>query len=151
MTLESKKALAEFLRKQLLDVQAEIALLTENKVVKTTSVFDIQAEVEKMSKSVSWKKYMDTGVVDNIVRILDESYDPYVECIRTEYPDKKPSSIIGKYGSDEWAKFQLLTIKRLINPKDFDPEYDFEDTACGCDEVAWDAGLEVIQELVQKV
>ena len=151
MSIESKKALAEFLRKQLADVEAEILLLAKNEVVKLVKVFDINTKVRNMSKSARWKKYMDTGVVDNITGILDECYDPYVQCIRTDYPDKKPSSIIGTYGSDEWLMFQFLTIKKLINPKDFDEEYDFFDTAGGCDEVAWDAGYEVVKELAQKV
>jgi hypothetical protein len=153
MTLESKKALAEFLRKQLADVEAEIALLTKNEVVKVEKVekvFDIQAEVEKMSKTVKWKKYMNTGVVDNIVSILDECYSFYVDTIKTDYPHKKPSSIVGAYMSPEWTKFKFLTIKKLINPKDFDEEYDYGDTANGCDEVACDAGFELLKELAEK-
>ena len=151
MSIESKKALAVFLRKQLADVEAEILLLTKNEVIKTAPAFDINAEVGKMSKSAKWKKYMATGVVDNITSILDECYAFYVDSIKTDYPDKKPSSIIGTYRSDEWVKFQFLTIKKLINPKDFEEEDDFEDTASGCDEIACDAGYEVIKELAQKV
>ena len=153
MTLEAKKMLADLLRKQLAELDSEILLLSaaNNKVVKPdTKTVDIQNEVEKMGNSAKWKSYMSTGVVENIEGILDECYHYYVECINEEYPDKKPSSIIGKFGSNEWSNFKLLTIKKLLDPNDFDLDYDYGDTANGCDEVASNAGYELIGELVQK-
>ena len=153
MTLEAKKMLADLLRNQLAQLDSEILLLSaaNNKVVKAdTQTVDIQKEVERMGKSAKWKSYMSTGVVENIEGILDECYDYYVESINEEYPNKKSSSIIGKFGSNEWSNFKLLTIKKLLDPKDFDLDYDYGDTANGCDEVACDAGYELIGELVQK-
>jgi hypothetical protein len=154
MSLEAKKMFAELLRKQLAELDSEILLLTaeNNKVVKpVTQTVNIQSEIENMGKSAGWKSYMSTGVVENIEGILDECYYPYVDSIKENYPDIKPYSIIGKYKSNEWSNFKLLTIKKLLNPKDFDLDYDYGDTANGCDEVAWDAGSEIIEELVKKL
>ena len=71
-----------------------------------------------------------------------------MEYIETDFPGKDPKSILGKFQSKLWTEFQIKVIKNLINPKEFDENYDFEDTASGCDEIAWDAGSEVVKELV---
>jgi hypothetical protein len=131
------------LRKELAEVEAKIAELTPVPEVR----INLEAEVLSMSDTKEWKDFVNTGVVENITSILDECYDSYIECIPEEFPNVKPKDLIGKFGSNKWLSFQLKTIKKLLDPPNMDE--DFEDTAGGCDEVAWDAGLDVIREMVE--
>jgi len=155
MTLESKKAIAEFLRNQLAQIEGEIQKMEAVKPTTDTpdqplTIEEMRNTVAKRSKSTKWTKFVKTpyGVVDNIITILDECYWPYKDYLKTTYPDKNYVSIIGpNTHSKAWQMFQLKVINDLLDPKDFNTDYDYEDTAGGCDEVAWDAGLEVIKKL----
>jgi hypothetical protein len=131
------------LRKELAEVEAKIAELTPVPEVR----INLNTEVLSMSDTKEWKDFVNTGVVENITSILDECYDSYIECIPEEFPNVKPKNLIGKFGSNKWLSFQLKTIKKLLDPSDM--EDDFSDTAGGCDEVAWDAGLDVIREMLE--
>ena len=133
------------LRKELAEVEAKIAELTSNPPLDMPTI-DLKAEVLAMSDSKEWKDFIiKQDVIYNITNILDECYDAYKDCMREDFPNLKPKDLIGKLGSNKWLNFQLKTIKKLLDPPNMDQ--DFQDTAGGCDEVAWDAGLEVIQEL----
>ncbi len=129
------------LKNQLADVQTKIANLKPK-----PTIDDMRQTVTDWHECKKWKKFVskEYGVVDNIVDILDDSYDLYVECIEESFPEKDPKSIIGKFKSAEWRQFQLKVIAELINPSKMGD--DFEDTANGCDEIAWNAGLKVIKE-----
>lgn len=154
MSLESKKAIAEFLRNQLAQIEGEIQKMEtvkppSNDEDQQLTIEDMRNAVAKRSKSTKWTNFVKTsyGVVDNIITILDDCYRPYKDYIKTTYPDKKYVSIIGPNPhSKTWQMFQLKVIEELLDPNDFDTDYDYEDTAGGCDEVAWDAGLEVIKK-----
>lgn len=137
-----QKSLRE-LRKQVAEIEAQIIELTP----KPEPKIDVKAEVLKMSDEKLWKTYIETGVVENIIDLLDGCYVSYIECIQVDYPTIKPKDLIGKFGSNKWLNFQLETIKRLLNPSNIDMDEDFFDTAGGCDEVAWDAGFDVIREM----
>jgi len=133
------------LRKELAEVEAKIAELTSNPPLNVPTI-DLKAEVLAMSDNKEWKDFIiKQDVIYNITNILDECYDAYKDCMREDFPNLKPKDLIGKLGSNKWLSFQLKTIKKLLHPPNMDE--DFQDTAGGCDEVAWDAGLEVIQEL----
>jgi hypothetical protein len=133
------------LRKELAEVEAKIAELTSKPPLNMPTI-DLKAEVLAMSDSKEWKEFIiKQDVIYNITNILDECYDAYKDCMREDFPNLKPKDLIGKLGSDKWLNFQLKTIKKLLDPPNMNE--DFQDTAGGCDEVAWDAGLEVIQEL----
>lgn len=102
-----------------------------------------------------WKAFIaDTdrgwfGVVADIMGLLDESYPFFIDCIKEEYPEKKALSILGKKSSKQWFEIQFRAIKKLLDPKDAYEEYDFADTANGCDETVQDAGWDVIKELAE--
>ncbi len=144
--MEHLKLTAEFLRKQLADVEQKIQSFHDEKVM---SLNEIESIIADMDKSKKWKKYIDGGVVGNIISILDECYNCYVEFIETDFPDKDPKLILGKFQSKLWTEFKIKVIKNLISPKEFDESYDFEDTATGCDEIAWNAGSDVLKELLR--
>ena len=157
--MEQLKSTAEFLRKQLAEVEEKMRALNQAAapvavapvVAETMTIDEMRAEVAKMATAKKWKSFVNKpyGVVDNIIDILDMCYDPFVDSIVEGYPGKKPCTIIGRRDSAEWQKFQLRVIKRLLHPSDFDADEDFSDTANGCDEIAWDAGVEVIAELTR--
>ena len=142
--MENLQDLEQMLKSQLADVQNKIANLKPKPTIN-----DMRQTVASWYECKKWKKFVsqEYGVVDNIVNILDDSYDHYVDSIEQDFPKKDPKSIIGKFMSAEWREFQLKVIAELINPSKMGD--DFEDTANGCDEVAWDAGLEVIQTLTK--
>ena len=143
--MENTQAVAA-LRKELAEIEARIAFL-EKPVSNTMTEKDFRQRVVDMYDTKEWKEFVSKpyGVVSNIVDILDECYVPFVDCIKEDFPDKDYKSIIGKSNSLKWQEFMLAVIKDLINPSNMDDEFD--DTANGCDEVAWDAGLAVIQKL----
>jgi hypothetical protein len=135
--MEHLEAVAAILRKQLDEIELKIAEL--NPKHHLTEMRDTAAgwyECEAWKKFVL-KKY---GVIDNIVYILDDCYDAFIENSET---DALP--IIGKNKTRKWRKFQLKVIKELINPSKMDD--DFEDTAGGCDEITSDKGFEIIEAL----
>jgi hypothetical protein len=138
--MDNLKEVELTLKKQLADVQTKIANLKPK-----PTIDDMRLTVASWHECKKWKKFVskEYGVVDNIVDILDDSYGPYVESIEEEFPEEDPESIIGKFKSAEWRKFQLKVIAKLINPSKMG---NFEDTANGCDEIAWKAGLEVIKD-----
>jgi hypothetical protein len=142
--MQNLKELEQMLKSQLADVQNMIANLKPK-----PTIDDMRQTVASWHECKMWKEFVSEkyGVVDNIVVILDDSYDPYIEAIEEEFAGKDPESIIGKFKSPEWRNFQLKVIAELISPSSMDNN--FEDTAGGCDEVAWDAGLEVIRLLAQ--
>jgi len=143
--MENLQAVAVILRKQLAEIEAKMAELAPKPP--QVSVFNLYDELLSISDTCQWKDFINNGVVDNISEILEECYDPFVEFIQTDLSGRKPVDIIGKLGSVKWQKFQLEVIKTLIDPSDTDE--DFSDTASGCDETVWDAGLDVIRKLAE--
>jgi len=139
--MENLQAVAALLRKQLAEIEAKMIELAPKPP--PVSVFDLHKEVLNISNTRQWKDFINNGVVDNITLILDQCYEFYVDFINEELPGKKPVDIIGEFGSEKWQKFQFEVIKTLISPSDMDE--DFEDTANGCDEIASEAGIDVIK------
>jgi hypothetical protein len=157
--MDHLKATAEFLRKQLAEIEEKIRTFDDKPPVSiekvptkiVMSIEEMRDKIAEMDPDPKWKAFVETpyGVVDNIVSILDDCYYPFVDSIQEMNCDKKAVSIIGKPKSKEWQEFQLRVIRKLLDPKDYDEDYDFEDTANGCDEVAWDEGVAVIEEIVK--
>jgi hypothetical protein len=139
--MENLKAVEAALKLQLADVQNKISNLKPK-----PTIDEMRRTVASWHECKKWKKFVtkEYGVVDNIVNILDDSYDHYIECAEASFPEKDPESIIGKFKSAEWREFQLKVIAKLINPSKMGD--DFEDTANGCDEIAWTVGLDVMHE-----
>lgn len=147
--MEHLQATKELLQKQLAEIEAKMASLAVKSVSDTMTDKEFQQKVVDMYEDDAWKRFAGKhcGVVSNIDDILDECYDSYVEIIKEEFPSKDYKSIIGKQKSLKWQQFKLNVIASLINPSNMDDEFD--DTAGGCDEIAWDAGLEIIRELAK--
>jgi len=108
----------------------------------------IRKRVGELDSDSKWKAFVTKkyGVVDNILNILEICYEHYAEYIKEEIPSKSVLTILGKKHSQEWNEFQFCVIQKLLNPKDYNVEYDYEDTAGGCDEVVWDTGRKIIDE-----
>lgn len=113
-----------------------------------SSGFDIVESLLKRNHSKEWKDYVTGGVVENIFLILDDCYEPYQDILLKDYPSKKHILGQSRY-SPEWEHFLKLTINSLLDPKNFSEDDDYFDTAGGCDEIAWDEGLKVLETLAK--
>ena len=92
-----------------------------------------------------WKEVIEQGLVRNVECILEECYSHLCE----ESPTAREQ--MGEIGSETWELFLLKVIQKLKDQGSFgrDDEYgldDFEDTAGGCDEITWDAALDVLRD-----
>jgi len=131
--MDNLRTIATFLRKQLADIELEMKKLA-----------DIELEMKKlegMSMDEMRQKAAVYSPVDNIIEILNDCYSSFLD----DDDDGKIEAIIGKMKSRKWQEFQLKVISKLLRPGHITD--DFNDTANGCDEVVWDAGLEMINEL----
>jgi len=136
--MENLKEVELMLKKQLADVQTKIARLKPK-----PNIDEMRLTVASWYECKKWYKFVteEYGVVDNIVDILNDCYDPFVDSFEDPLP------IIGNFKSAEWREFQLKVIAKIINPYKMDD--DFSDTANGCDEITWNAGVKVIEEAFQ--
>ena len=142
-TMEKLQTIATFLRKQLAEIEEKIAITTSQTEFPELTIAYIRKEISSMSHDKGWKSYVEDeyGVVTNIVGILDENYDDI----------RKFCIVIGRHGSNKWRLFQISVIKKLLNPIVFDPEYTYEDTADGCDEVVMNTAYELAAGLLSEV
>lgn len=135
--MDNLRTIATFLRKQLAEIELEMKKLGEDRM----SMDEMRKKVAEMHPTFEWKavvmrKY---GPVDNIVEILNDSYSSFLDD-----DDGAVKAVIGKLNSRKWQDFQLRVVAKLLRPGHITD--DFDDTANGCDELVWDAGLEVIRE-----
>ena len=155
--MENLHEVAALLRKQLAEIEAKIIDITpptlvpmaQPKVEKehVMSVDEMRDMLSNMYECKKWKKFVQkTDVVENIDGILDDCYYSYIDAITESKKDVKPTDIFGKKGSAKWQNFKLEAMKKLISPTQM--EQDFSDTANGCDEIAWDAGSEVLEAML---
>jgi len=150
--MEQLKQVQTILRKQLAEIDEQIEKLNTSEQPKTLTMTEIKETVAKFNKSKKWKSFVlaDYGVVDNIVELLNDCYYPFLDIIKTKYV-KTANIKIGKRGSIEWQTFMIRVIKKVLEPETFTTQEDyddFSDTANGCDEVVWDTGVSVIDEMV---
>ena len=127
---------------------AEEKLLTPNQ---------LRQEVIKMAASKSkafkagWRKLvLNRGMVENVFGILSECYTN----IRTKGSNPegwKAARELGARDTLKWQNFKLRVIHYLYekgsfgSPEEEEGFRDFEDTAGGCDEIAWDAACYLLK------
>jgi len=115
----------------------------------------IHALVAKMASDDSkkdkadWNKLIKRGVFENVQGILLDCYSS----LRAEdsNPDGwKAARELGGRDSVKWPQFTLRVIQKLKDQRAFNIGSengldDFEDTAGGCDEITWDAAVELLE------
>ena len=129
---------------------AEEKLLTPNQL--RQEVIKMAASNNKAFKA-GWRKLIMkqySGMVENVFGILEDCYSS----LRTK--DRNPEGWnaareLGGRDTLKWQSFKLRVISYLYEEGSFgspDDEYgfqDFEDTAGGCDEVAWNAACYLLE------
>ena len=128
----------------------EEKLLTQNQL--RQEVIKMAADENKTYKA-GWRKLVMqkySGVVENVFGILEDCYSP----LRTKSSNPegwKAARELGGRQTLKWQSFKLRVIQYLQNEGSFgspDEEggfNDFEDTADGCDETAWDAACYLLE------
>lgn len=129
--------------------------LTEKKLMTPTQIRqEVISLAEEKSKAfkAGWKKLvMQRDMVENVFGILEECYSS----LRTKSSNEggwKAARELGGRDTAKWQEFKLRVIRHLFEKGSFgSPEeeggfHDFEDTAGGCDEIAWDAACDLLAE-----
>ena len=127
----------------------EEKLLTENQL--RQEAIKLASDKSKAFKA-GWRKLvMQRRVVENVFGILEEAYSS----LRTKDSNPegwKAARELGGRDTLKWQSFKLRVIQHLYAEGSFgtnEDEYgfrDFEDTADGCDEVAWDAACYLLKQ-----
>jgi hypothetical protein len=145
------------LKKRLAAAEEELSILRASKVspplaAPVQQLEDIRQKIANLDSSERWKTFImkDNGVFDNITYLLEIDHWFLIEYLSEEFPDWNYKGVFGDMGTELWNTFKFRVIKKLLDPQDFDETYDFFDTAGGCDEVAQDAALEIIQEILRE-
>ena len=136
-------------------VASLITGLTEKKLMTPTQirqeVINLAAEKGKAYKA-GWRKLVtQRGMVENVFGILEECYGS-LRCKSSNEDGWKAARELGSRDTAKWQEFKLRVIRHLYEKGSFgSPEeeggfHDFEDTAGGCDEIAWDAACDLLAE-----
>ena len=144
--IDAWKAIAKFHEEQLIIAKKKVQEM-EAPVEKRLTMAEMKKRVLALETRAdyksSWERAVENGLlVENVQQILDECYDSYLES------GAKAKQRMGKLNSLKWQLFTLDVITHLKNDGSFDREEDFDcfyDTAGGCDEITWDAGIAVIE------
>jgi hypothetical protein len=143
--IDAWKAIAKFHEEQLIIAKKKVQEM-EAPVEKRLTMAEMKERVLALetgsSYKLRWKAAVENGLLENVEQILHESYDSYLES------GAKAKKRMGKLNSLKWQLFTLDVIAHLKNDGSFDREEDFDcfdDTAGGCDEITWDAGIAVIE------
>jgi hypothetical protein len=158
--IDAWKAIAKFHEEQLLIAKNKIQemeapakaetkkpvneLLTDDEINKRVLALETRSDY-----AFGWSRAIDRGLVENVQDILEDCYDSYLESDNMAVDFiAKAKQRMGKLGSAKWQLFTLDVIALLKKHGSFDQdsnEFDcFDDTAGGCDEITWDAGIAVI-------
>lgn len=159
--IDAWKAIAKFHEEQLLIAKNKIQEMeapAKAEVKKPVNELLTEAEINKRVIALetrngyksSWRRAIDRGLVGNVQQILEESYDSYLENDNMAVDfTAKAKQRMGRLCSLKWQLFTLDVIAHLKKDGSFDQEdkeFDyFDDTAGGCDEITWDAGMAVIE------
>jgi len=140
--LEAVQAHVASLMSGLAVVVQEEKLLTPNQL--REEVIKMAVTKDKKFKA-GWKKLVtNDSLVENVFGILEEAYT----ALRTKDNNPEGWKAVRELGGRDtlkWQTFKLRVISYLYKEGSFggpDEEtgfHDFEDTAGGCDEIAWDA------------
>jgi hypothetical protein len=108
----------------------------------------LKAKVLTLSTSNNWKVAVEEGrLVRNVQVILEQCYDPLLD-LDNHDARARVKERIGEKNSDTWDQFVFSVIENLQKKGKFDEKdgsiNTFEDTAGGCDEIAWYAAVEVV-------
>ena len=145
------KEIVDFHTEKLAVAKVKLRDLEEGKLTKP----QFRENVLNLAKNQSaafkkgWKKIIDDGMIENVCGILHECYESYLDPNNTTVNARDQ---MGSKDSLKFQKFMFKVIERLFTEGSFGSDkdefgfHDFEDTAGGCDEIAWDAGLAVLQE-----
>ena len=157
--IDAWKAIAKFHEEQLLIAKKKVQEMESVKVQEKKPVEEYLTIAEMKERVIAletrahykpgWEIAVENGLLENVEQILHESYDSYLEDMDAEFIAKAKQRM-GKLDSLKWQLFTLDVITHLKNDdsfysedtKDFDC---FDDTAGGCDEITWDAGMAVIK------
>jgi len=158
--IDAWKAIAKFHEEQLLiaknklqEMEAPVNVQEKKKSVnERLTIAEMKKRVialeTRCSYKVGWKSAVENGLLENVQQILHECYISYLEDTDAQFVAKAKQRM-GKFKSLTRQLFTLDVIAHLKNDdsfyredtKDFDC---FDDTAGGCDELTWDAGMAVI-------
>lgn len=129
--------------------EAEEKLLTPNQL--RQEVIKMAATKDKAFKA-GWRKLVtNRHMVENVFGILEECYPS----LRTKSSNPEGWNAARELGGRQtlkWQKFKLRVIEHLYekgsfgSPDEEEGFQDFEDTAGGCDEVAWDAACHLLKQ-----
>lgn len=126
---------------------------TDEKTLLTKT--QLRQEVIKLERRTayksSWKRFVNNrNVVENVFGILEECY-PSLR-VKDRNPEGwNAARALGGRDTFKWQEFKLRVVSYLYNNGSFGYEAaeqgydDFEDTAGGCDEVAWDAACFLLE------
>ena len=149
--IDAWKAIAKFHEEQLVIAKKKVQemesveeYLTIAEMKKRVIALETRADYK-----LDWEIAVENGLLENVQEILYECYDNYLEDMGAEFVAKAKKRM-GKLGSLKWQLFTLDVIAHLKNDDSFyrDDTYDFDcfdDTAGGCDEITWNAGMAVIE------
>ena len=131
------------------EVEAEEKLLTPNQL--RQEVIKMAATKDKAFKA-GWRKLVtNRGMVENVFGILEECY-PNLRTKSSNPEGWKAARDLGGRQTLKWQSFKLRVIEHLYekgsfgSPDEEEGFQDFEDTAGGCDEVAWDAACHLLKQ-----
>ena len=129
--------------------EVEEKLLTPNQL--RQEVIKMAATKDKAFKA-GWRKLVtNRHMVENVFGILEECYPS----LRTKSSNPEGWNAARELGGRQtlkWQKFKLRVIEHLYekgsfgSPDEEEGFQDFEDTAGGCDEVAWDAACHLLKQ-----
>jgi hypothetical protein len=147
------KDIVDFLTEKLDVAKEKLRDLEEGKVTKPQFKENVLHLAKNKSAAFKkgWKKIIDEGMIENVCGILHECYDSFLDPNNTN--DANVKERLGSLDSLKFQQFMFKVIERLFDEGSFGSDkdeygfHDFEDTAGGCDEIAWDAGLAVLEKL----
>lgn len=129
--------------------EVEEKLLTPNQL--RQEVIKMAATKDKAFKA-GWRKLVtNRHMVENVFGILEECYPS----LRTKSSNPEGWNAARELGGRQtlkWQSFKLRVIEHLYekgsfgSPDEEEGFQDFEDTAGGCDEVAWDAACHLLEQ-----
>jgi hypothetical protein len=152
--LDAWKALVKFHEAQLAMAKSKVqeleAVDSEEELTDSEMKKRVIAIETRKAYKPSWKKAVNDGLLLNVQGILHDCYKPYL--IRRDMGDEFVEAAkkkMGKKNSLQWQLFTMEVIQHLWKKGSFIREEGrfntYEDTADGCDEITWDAGIEVIK------
>ena len=152
-TLNEWRAIADYHKAALAEAEAKIVALSpaEEKLLSSSAVHALVAKMgsaDSKKDKAAWNKLIKSGVIENVQGILCDCYEPLR--LKDSNPEGwKAARSLGARDGAKWQQFGLRVIERLKKQGCFgigseDGLNDFEDTASGCDEIAWAAACELL-------